>query len=115
MQAGQGRPGLTAPYPGAQVTLLGVSKMLDKCAKGRKMQGALHPRVTYACLEERHFDPFVVTTQPYEQLSHAALAWLKENQHECQVLQVPRPLAWPPCLSACCTQRARAYHRPRCT
>jgi len=73
------------------VTLLGVSKMLDKCAKGRKMQGALHPRVTYACLEERHFDPFVVTTQPYEQLSHATLAWLKENQHECQVLQVPPP------------------------
>lgn len=72
----------------AQVTLLGVSKMLDKCAKGRKMQGALHPRVTYACLEERHFEPFVVTTQPYEQLSHATLAWLKENQHECQVLQV---------------------------
>ena len=59
-----------------QVTLLGVSKMLDKCAKGRKMQGALHPRVTYACLEERHFEPFVVTTQPYEQAQprHACLA-----------------------------------------
>lgn len=81
----------------AQVTLLGVSKMLDKCAKGRKMQGALHPRVTYACLEERHFEPFVVTTQPYEQLSHAALAWLKENQHECQVLQVCPP--FPRCPS----------------
>ena len=30
----------------------------------------------------------VVTTQPYEPLSHATLEWLKENQDKCDVLQV---------------------------
>jgi hypothetical protein len=72
----------------AQVTLLGVSKMMDKCIKGRKQQSRLNPRANYACFEDRHFEPFVVTTQPYEGLSHATLEWLKENQHLCDVLQV---------------------------
>ena len=71
-----------------QVTLLGVSKMMDKCIKGRKQQGKLNPRAAYACFDDRHFEPFVVTTQPYESLSHATLEWLKENQDQCDVLQV---------------------------
>ncbi len=70
-----------------QVTLLGVSRMMDKCVKGRKQQSRLNPRATYACFEEHHFEPFVVTTQPYEGLSHATLAWLIENQDQCDVLQ----------------------------
>lgn len=71
-----------------QVTLLGVSRMMDKCIKGRKQQSRLNPRANYACFDDRHFQPFVVTTQPYEGLSHATLEWLKENQHLCDVLQV---------------------------
>ena len=62
--------------------------MMDKCIKGRKQQSRLNPRANYACFEDRHFEPFVVTTQPYEGLSHATLEWLKENQHLCDVLQV---------------------------
>lgn len=77
------------------MTLLAVSKHFDACARGRRMQQALHPRVTYACLADRHFSDDVVMTQPYEQLSHAALSWLLENQQRCDVLQVtmlPLPL-----------------------
>ncbi|CAL8463815.1 g3349 [Coccomyxa elongata] len=74
--------------PSLDVTLLGVSKMMDKCIKGRKQQSKLNPRANYACFDDRHFEPFVVTTQPYEGLSHATLEWLKENQHLCDVLQV---------------------------
>lgn len=73
------------------MTLLGVSKMMDKCVKGRKQQSHLNPRATYACFDDRHFEPFVVTTQPYEGLSHATLAWLIENQDQCDVLQVKAP------------------------
>lgn len=72
----------------AQVTLLGVSKMIDKCIRGRRQQSKLNPRADYACFEEYHFEPMVVTTQPYEPLSHATLEWLKENQDKCDVLQV---------------------------
>ena len=61
---------------------------MDKCIKGRKQQSKLNPRANYACFDDRHFEPFVVTTQPYEGLSHATLEWLKENQHLCDVLQV---------------------------
>ena len=71
-----------------QVTLLGVSKMIDKCIRGRRQQSKLNPRADYACFEEYHFQPMVVTTQPYEPLSHATLEWLKENQDKCDVLQV---------------------------
>ena len=71
-----------------QVTLLGVSKMIDKCIRGRRQQSKLNPRAHYACFEEYHFQPMVVTTQPYEPLSHATLEWLKENQDKCDVLQV---------------------------
>jgi hypothetical protein len=52
------------------------------------MQQGAHPKVTYACLEERHFSDNVVITQPYEHLGHAALRWLQENQESCDVLQV---------------------------
>ena len=71
-----------------QVTLLGLSKAVEKCHKGRRMQSKLHPRINYACLEPHHFQPFVVITQPYEQLSHAALKWLRENEDICDVVQV---------------------------
>ena len=76
-----------------QVTLLGVSKMIDKCIRGRRQQSKLNPRADYACFEEYHFEPMVVTTQPYEPLSHATLEWLKENQDKCNVLQVCNHLA----------------------
>ena len=56
--------------------------------KGRKQQSRLNPRATYTCFDDRHFEPFVVTTQPYEGLSHATLEWLKENQDQCSVMQV---------------------------
>lgn len=62
--------------------------MIDKCIRGRRQQSKLNPRADYACFEESHFTPFVVTTQPYEPLSHATLEWLKENQDKCDVLQV---------------------------
>ncbi len=62
--------------------------MIDKCVRGRRQQSKLNPRADYACFEDRHFTPFVVTTQPYEPLSHATLEWLKENQDKCDVLQV---------------------------
>ena len=62
--------------------------MIDKCIRGRRQQSKLNPRADYACFEDRHFTPFVVTTQPYEPLSHATLEWLKENQDKCDVLQV---------------------------
>ena len=75
-------------YVLVQVTLLGVSKMIDKCIRGRRQQSKLNPRADYACFEEYHFEPMVVTTQPYEPLSHATLEWLKENQDKCDVLQV---------------------------
>ena len=35
-----------------QVTLLGVSKMIDKCIRGRRQQSKLNPRADYACFEE---------------------------------------------------------------
>ena len=78
-----------------QVTLLGVSKMIDKCVRGRRQQSKLNPRADYACFDDRHFTPFVVTTQPYEPLSHATLEWLKENQDKCDVLQVTCPFLVP--------------------
>ena len=84
---------VSTPACCAQVTLLGVSRMLDKCVKGRKQQSRLNPRATYACFDDRHFEPFTVTTQPYEGLSHATLAWLIENQDQCDVLQA-RCAAW---------------------
>ena len=74
--------------PSLDVTLLGVSKMIDKCVRGRRQQSKLNPRADYACFDDSHFTPFVVTTQPYEPLSHATLEWLKENQDKCDVLQV---------------------------
>ena len=70
------------------MTLLGVSKMIDKCVRGRRQQSKLNPRADYACFDDHHFTPFVVTTQPYESLSHATLEWLKEHQDKCDVLQV---------------------------
>ena len=46
----------------------------------------------YLCLAEHHFQPEVIETYPYERLSHATLAWLKENQEMCDVLQVWHPV-----------------------
>lgn len=98
-----------------QVTLLGVSKMIDKCVRGRRQQSKLNPRADYACFEDYHFQPFVVTTQPYEPLSHATLEWLKENQDQCDVLQVSCSYIWlmrsASCLCQAANTTAFAGHR----
>ena len=71
-----------------QVTLLGVSKDLEACGRMANAQRLLNSAVTYACLDHSHFEPFTVATQPFEQLSHAVLQWLVQNQKDCDVVQV---------------------------
>lgn len=73
---------------GLQVTLLGVSKDLEACGRMANAQMQLNPEVQYACLKHEHFEPFTVATQPFEQLSHAVLQWLVQNQNDCDVVQV---------------------------
>lgn len=70
-----------------QVTFLGVSKDLEACAQMAGAQRAQHPSVRYTCLQDAHFAPFTVSTQPFEQLSYAVLAWLREHENDCDVVQ----------------------------
>ena len=89
----------------AQVTFLGVSKDLDACAVMAAAQRAANPGAEYACLQDRHFLPFTVSTQPFEQLSYAVLEWLRERQQGCDIVQVgPRLLHARPkfCMSRLC-------------
>ena len=56
--------------------------------EGAQAAEPAEPSRDLRCFDDRHFEPFMVTTQPYEGLSHATLAWLIENQDQCDVLQV---------------------------
>ena len=76
----------------SQVTFLGVSKDLEACGQMAAAQRAQHPAARYTCLRDAHFAPFTVSTQPFEQLSYAVLAWLLEHQADCDVVQVRRLL-----------------------
>ena len=51
-------------------------------------QHQLNPTVQYTCLQQSHFLPATVNTQPFEQLSHAVLNWLTDHQHDCDIVQV---------------------------
>lgn len=67
-----------------QVTFLGANSKLSVCQEARAVNSKAG--VEFDCLEQRHFQPEVVQTYPYEQLSHAVLAWLQENSHRCDVV-----------------------------
>lgn len=70
-----------------QVTMLGVSKDLEACGRMATGQHQLNPAVQYTCLQQAHFLPPTVNTQPFEQLSHAVVNWLLEHQHDCDIVQ----------------------------
>ena len=70
-----------------QVTLLGVSKDLEACGRMATTQHQLNSAVQYTCLQQSHFLPATVNTQPFEQLSHAVLNWLTDHQHDCDIVQ----------------------------
>ena len=72
----------------AQVTFLGVSKDLEACAVMAAAQRAATSGAEYTCLQDAHFLPFTVSTQPFEQLSYAVLEWLQQRQQDCDVVQV---------------------------
>ena len=64
-----------------------ASKDLEACGRMATTQHQLNPAVQYACLQQDHFLPATVNTQPFEQLSHAVLNWLLGHQHDCDVVQ----------------------------
>ena len=67
-----------------QVTFLGVTKKESMCKAAKTVQEK--PNMKWECLEAAHFKPEVIETFPYEQLSHAVLAWLKEDPERCDVI-----------------------------
>lgn len=44
------------------------------------------PNLDWECLEPAHFQPEVVETYPYEQLSHAVLRWFEEDTDRCDII-----------------------------
>ncbi|KAK9821580.1 hypothetical protein WJX81_008053 [Elliptochloris bilobata] len=72
--------------PNIHVTFLGVTKRANECQEGARIHSHSPDHVTFACLEAQHFQPEVVETFPYEQLSHAVLAWLQQNLGRCDVV-----------------------------
>ena len=67
-----------------QVTFLGVTKKESLCKSARAVNQ--QPNLDWECLEPSHFQPEVVETYPYEQLSHAVLRWLKEDPDRCDII-----------------------------
>ncbi|KAK9809161.1 hypothetical protein WJX72_010415 [[Myrmecia] bisecta] len=68
----------------SSVTFLGVSKHLLQCQLASNT--TIHGSVKFTCLQKRHFLPQVVETYPYEQLSYAVLAWVREHEHQCDII-----------------------------
>ncbi|CAL8462363.1 g1896 [Coccomyxa elongata] len=67
------------------VTFLGVTKEIDVCTQAQKVHKA--SGLNFECLQMRHFEqPRVVETYPYEALSHAVVAWLREHADLCEVI-----------------------------
>lgn len=71
-------------YHELQVTFLGASNQYEVCQEAKPVNS--QAGIQFDCLEPRHFQPEVIETYPYEQLSHAALAWLVENADRCDVV-----------------------------
>lgn len=67
-----------------QVTFLGVTKKESLCKSARAVNQ--QPNLDWECLEPSHFQPEVVETYPYEQLSHAVLKWLQEDTDRCDII-----------------------------
>ncbi|CAL5227669.1 g10676 [Coccomyxa viridis] len=76
---------LLRQQPDLKVTFLGASKDMETCTQAQKVHKA--SGLDFECLQERHFEaPKVVETYPYEALSHAVAAWVRENADLCQVI-----------------------------
>lgn len=65
-----------------QVTFVPATKRLHTCREAGRQQGQdkLSGRASFECLARTSFEPPVVQTYPYEQLSHAALSWVIAHQ-----------------------------------
>ena len=63
---------------------VGSSLAVQLCeeAKGKYSNGNLD----FQCLEARHFEPNIVATYPYEDLSHAVVSWVLEHQGSCELI-----------------------------
>ena len=63
---------------GLQVTFVPLTRRMHSCQEAAKLHTG--SRVAFACLSKADFEPLVVPTAPYEQLSHAALSWVTAHQ-----------------------------------
>ncbi|KAK9813475.1 hypothetical protein WJX73_001034 [Symbiochloris irregularis] len=73
-----------AKHPGLQVTMVQITERHKKiCDEGTRT--ARHG-FKIACPEKHHYEPEVAESLPFEKASHAALAWLRQNQDKCDVV-----------------------------
>ena len=65
------------------MTFVPVTRRLHTCQDAAK----LHPgtKINFACLTKPDFEPAVVPTYAYEQLSHAALSWVTSHQASARI------------------------------
>ena len=81
--------------PGAQVTVLQVTKRKRVCEEAAKVNA--RPNLAFDCLQPQHFEPEVAETFPYEATNLAVLNWLTEDPARCQVSRAPEVAQHPLC------------------